>query len=80
MYGKCPKLSYSKVANKMAYANSVDPDEPGPEGGVWAGSTLFAFPLSILRNNCMKRKSLKKKKKKKEGGGGGGGGYGIKYS
>ena len=65
MYGKCPKLSYSKVANKMAYANSVDPDEPAPEGAVWAGSTLFAFPLSILRNNCMKRKSLKKKKKKR---------------
>ena len=26
-YGKCPKLSYTKVANKMTYANSIDPDQ-----------------------------------------------------
>ena len=27
MYGKCPKISYNKVADKMAYANSADPDQ-----------------------------------------------------
>ena len=26
-YGKYPKLRYTKVANKMAYANSADPDQ-----------------------------------------------------
>ena len=36
---------------KMAHANSADP------GAVWSGSTLFAIPLSILRNNCIKNKS-----------------------
>ena len=33
-YGKCPKISYTKVANKMAYANSADPDQTAPEGAV----------------------------------------------
>ena len=30
MYGKC-KISYTKVASKMAYANSADPDQSAPE-------------------------------------------------
>ena len=25
-HGKCPKISYTKVPDKMAYANSADPD------------------------------------------------------
>ena len=25
--GKCPKISFTKVANKIAYANSADPDQ-----------------------------------------------------
>ena len=48
-YGKCPKISYTKIADKMAYANSVDPDQTAPSGAVWSGSTLFAIPLSILK-------------------------------
>ena len=44
-YGKSPKISYTKVSDKMAY-----------EGAVWSGSTLFAIPLSILRNICIKSK------------------------
>ena len=46
-YGKCPKISYTKLSDKMAYANSVDPDQPG--------SILFAIPLGILGNNCIKK-------------------------
>ena len=59
----------------MAYANSADPDQTAPEGGpeggrqhseapegaVWSGSTLFAIPLSILRNYCIKSKISAKK-------------------
>ena len=30
--------------------------QAAPEGAVWSGSTLFAFPLSILSNMCMKSK------------------------
>ena len=26
-YGKCPKIVYTKVSDKMAYANSADPDQ-----------------------------------------------------
>ena len=26
-YGKCPKISYMKVSDKMAYANRADPDQ-----------------------------------------------------
>ena len=46
-YGKCPKISYTKMSDKMAYANSADPDQTAPAGAVWSGSTLFAIPLSI---------------------------------
>ena len=42
-YSKCPKISYTKVSNKMAYANSADQDQTAPEGAVWSGSTLFAI-------------------------------------
>ena len=50
-----PKIS-NKVSDKMTYANSADPDQTAPEGAVWSGSTLFAIPLSILRNSCIKSK------------------------
>ena len=43
----------TKWSNKMAYENSVDPDQTAPEGAVWSGSTLFAIPISILSNNCI---------------------------
>ena len=46
------------MSDKMAYANSADPDQTAPEGSVWSGATLFAIPLSILWNNCIKSKSL----------------------
>ena len=41
---------------KMAYANSADPDQSAPSGAGWSESTLFAIPLSNLRNNCIKCK------------------------
>ena len=42
-YSKCPKISNTKVTDKMSYANNEDPDQTAP-----GGSTLFAIPLSIL--------------------------------
>ena len=42
LHGKYPKMS-----DKMAHANSADPDQTAPEGAVWSGSALFAIPLSI---------------------------------
>ena len=33
-YGKCPKILYTKVPNKMTCANSADPDHTAPEGAV----------------------------------------------
>ena len=50
-YGKYPKISNNKASDKMAYANSADPDQTAPEGAVWLGSTLFVIPLQILRSN-----------------------------
>ena len=47
-YGKCPKILYTKVSDKMAYVNSADPDQTAPMGAVWSGSTLFAISLNIL--------------------------------
>ena len=34
LYGKCPKISYTNVSVKMAYANIVDPYQTAPEGAV----------------------------------------------
>ena len=62
MYGKCSKIVYIKFPYKMAYANSLDPDQTACEGAVWSGSTLFAIPPSILRKKkCIKSKLWAKK-------------------
>ena len=34
MYSKCPKILYTKESDKMAYANSADPDQTAPERAV----------------------------------------------
>ena len=34
IYGKCSKISYTKMSDKMAYANIVDPNQTAPEGAV----------------------------------------------
>ena len=49
------------MSDKMAYANSADPDQTAPEGAVWLGSTLFAIPLNMLRNKCIKNQNLVQK-------------------
>ena len=48
LYGKCSQTLYTKVSDKMANANSTDPDQIDH-----SESTLFAMPLSILRNCCI---------------------------
>ena len=53
---KSPRISNTKVSDKMAYANSVDPDQTAPEEAVRSGSILFAIPLSILRDRSIKSK------------------------
>ena len=55
-YDKCPEISYTKSSDKMAYANSVNPDQTAPDGAVWSGSTLFVIPPSILRKDCLRSK------------------------
>ena len=55
-YSKCPKNSNIKGFDKMAYANSADPDQTAPQKAVWSGSTLFVIPVSIFRNNYIKNK------------------------
>ena len=55
-YSKCPKISNTKVSDKMTYANNADPDQTAPEGAVWSGSALFAIPLSSLSNRGIKGK------------------------
>ena len=53
--GECPKILYTEISDKMTYANSVDTDQTAFAGAVWSVSTLFAIPLSALKN-CMKSK------------------------
>ena len=45
VYGKCRKILYIKVSDKMAYANGLDPDQTAPEGG----PTLFAIPQYFMK-------------------------------
>ena len=33
-YGKCPKILYTKISDKMAYANSVDPNQTALDQGL----------------------------------------------
>ena len=56
------KISYTKVSDKIAYANSVELDQTAPSGAVWSGSTLFAISLSLLRNSFTKVKKFGQKK------------------
>ena len=48
IYAKCPKISNTKVSDKMTYANCADLDQ--------AAHSMFDIPLSILSNRCIKSK------------------------
>ena len=61
MYDKCPKILYSKMSDKLAFANSADPDQTAPKGAAWSGSTLFAIPLRILKKELHKKQNLGQK-------------------
>ena len=58
-YSKCPKILYTEVSDKISYANSADWNQN--ERVVWSRSTLFAIPLSILWNNCIKKQNSDQK-------------------
>ena len=34
IYGKCPRILYTKVSDKIAYENSADPNQTAPKGAV----------------------------------------------
>ena len=50
MYGKCPKILYTKVSDKIAYANSVDPDQ----------TALLRSSLIMIYTVCHSTKYFKK--------------------
>ena len=54
-YSKHSKISYAKVSDKIAYI-TVQIDETASSGAVRSRSVLFAIPLTIFRNNCIKNK------------------------
>ena len=41
----CPKISYIKVSDKIAYTNSADPDQTAPEG---ADQSLHCLPFHYI--------------------------------
>ena len=51
-YGKCPKISYTKVSDKW---NICKQGRPRSDCS-WSDSTLFAIPTIIFKNNCIKSK------------------------
>ena len=48
-YGKCPKILYTNISDRMAYANNVDPDQTVPRVYTVCHST-----------KCSKKQLLKK--------------------
>ena len=54
IYGKCPKILYGKVSDKMAYANSVDPDQTAQQQ-----SDLGLYCLQFHYVNNFKKQLLK---------------------
>ena len=59
-YGKCPKISDTKVYDKMIHANNADPDPTALEEArtVCSGSALFAISLSIKKKQLHKKQHL----------------------
>ena len=52
-YGKCPKISHTKISAKMEYANSVVPDQTAP----WCSLIRIynvCHSTKYLRNNPIK--------------------------
>ena len=45
--GKCPKISYTIVANKMEYVNSEDPDQTAPKEQSDQGLHCLPFHLVL---------------------------------
>ena len=61
-YGKCPKISFTKV-DKMAYTNSEDPDQTAPaSGAVWSGSYTVCHSTKYFKKQLHKKQNLGKKK------------------
>ena len=58
IHGKCPKISYTKVSDKMAYANSADPDQTALERAVQSGSTLFCHFTKYFKKQLHKKQNL----------------------
>ena len=48
------------MSDKIAYANSVDPDQTAPEGAVWSGSTLFS--TKYFKKRLHKKQKLGQKR------------------
>ena len=55
--GKCTKISNTKVADKMAYANSANPDQTAPEGGLIRVYT-FCYSTKHFKKQVHKKQSL----------------------
>ena len=50
--GKCPKISYTLVSDKIAYANSADPDQgPVVQSVVSLTSSLRVILLTVLTDS-----------------------------
>ena len=47
MYGKCPKYLFTKLSDKMVYANSADPDQTTPKEQSDLGLHCLPFVCSI---------------------------------
>ena len=59
MYVFCTKIVYTKVSDKMAYANSADPDQTAPEEQSDQG--LHCLPFHYFKKQLHKKQNLGQK-------------------
>ena len=63
--GKCPKILYTRISDKMAYANSADPDQTFRSSLIKV-YTVCHSTLKHSEKQMHKIQNLSKKKKKKK--------------
>ena len=62
IFGKCPKLSYTKVYDKMAYTNSADPDQIAPKEQSDQGLHCLPFHQLFSEKKMHKKQDLGQKR------------------
>ena len=59
-YGKCPKILYAEVSDKLAFADSADPDQTAPRSSLIRAYTV-CLSIVYLRKQLLKKAKFRPK-------------------